>query len=146
MTLRRLDNVLIVVDDIDGAIAFFEELGMELEGRTTVQGDSVDRVVGLSGVKSEIALLRTPDGHGRIELTKFIHPMAVSAEPSPPPPNVRGIGRIMFNVEAIDEVVARLRGHGAALVGEVVQYEDTYRLCYLRTPEGFIIGLAEDLS
>ena len=146
MTLRRIDNVLIVVEDIEGAIAFFDQLGMELEGRTTVEGDWVDRVVGLSGVKSEIALLRTPDGHGRIELTKFHNPPAVSAEPSLPQVNVRGMGRIMFNVDDIDDVVARLCGRGAALVGEVVQYEDMYRLCYMRAPEGFIVALAEEIS
>ena len=146
MTLLRMDNVLIVVDDLPAAIAFFAELGMELESETTVEGQWVDRIVGLDGVRSDIATMRTPDGHGRIELDKFHTPPAVRAGPENAPVNTLGIGRIMFAVDDIDEVLARLRTHGAELVGEVVQYEDTYRLCYVRGPEGIVIALAQQLS
>ena len=146
MTIRRMDNVLIVVDDLEAATAFFAELGMELEGKTLVEGDSVDRTVGLEGVRADIVMLRTPDGHGRVELTKFHTPTAVSSEPRNAPANTLGIRRIMFAVDDIDDVVARLRTHGAELVGEMAQYEDSYRLCFVRSPEGFIIGLAEQLS
>ena len=145
MTIQRMDNVLIVVDDIEAAKAFFVELGMELEGETPVEGPWVDSVVGLKGVRSDIALMRTPDGHGKVELTKFHTPPAVRAEPESAPSNTLGIRRIMFAVDDIDDVVARLRRHGAELVGEIVQYEDIYRLCFLRGPEGIIIGLAEQL-
>jgi catechol 2,3-dioxygenase-like lactoylglutathione lyase family enzyme len=144
MTMMRMDNVLLVVEDLEAAKSFFVELGMELEGEATVQGRSVDRLVGLDGVRSDIAMMRTPDGHGRIELDKFHTPPAIRAEPAPV--NALGIRRIMFAVDDIDDVVARLRNHGAELVGEVVQYEDSYRLGYLRGPEGIIIGLAEQLS
>jgi catechol 2,3-dioxygenase-like lactoylglutathione lyase family enzyme len=146
MTIRRMDNVLIVVDDIEAATAFFAELGMELEGETTLEGGLVDRVVGLDGVRADIVMLRTPDGHGRVELTKFHTPPAISSEPQNAPANTLGIRRIMFAVEDIEDVIARLRTHGAELVGEVAQYEDSYRLCFLRGPEGIIIGLAEQLS
>jgi catechol 2,3-dioxygenase-like lactoylglutathione lyase family enzyme len=146
MTLKRMDNVLIVVDDLVAAKAFFFELGMELEGETTVEGPSVDRLIGLQNVRATLALMRTPDGHGRIELDKFHTPKAVRAEPEDAPVNALGIRRIMFAVDDIDDVVARLRAHGAELVGEVVQYEDTYRLCYVRGPEGIIVGLAEQLG
>src|ERR671935_348094 len=146
MTLLRMDNVLLVVDDLKAAIAFFVELGMELEGEATVEGRSVDRVVGLDGVRSEIAMMRTPDGHGRLELDKFHTPPALRAEPEDAPVNTLGIRRIMFAVDDLDDVVARLRSHGAELVGEIAQYEDIYRLCYLRGPEGIIIGLSEQLS
>src|SRR5438309_9225996 len=146
MTIRRMDNVGIVVDDLAAAIAFFVELGPELEGETMVEGRWVDRVVGLSGVRSDIALMRTPDGHSRVELTKFHTPPAVKAEPVSAPANTLGIRRIMFAVDDIDDVVARLRSHCAELVGEIAQYEDIYRLCFLRGPEGIIIGLAEQLS
>jgi catechol 2,3-dioxygenase-like lactoylglutathione lyase family enzyme len=145
MTLLRMDNVGIVVDDLKAAIAFFADLGLELEGETTVEGQWVDRVVGLDGVRSDIAMLRTPDGHGRLELSKVHTPPAVSAEPNAPV-NTLGMGRIMFAVDDIDAAVARLQAHGAELVGEVVQYEDTYRLCYVRGPEGIVIALAEQLS
>jgi catechol 2,3-dioxygenase-like lactoylglutathione lyase family enzyme len=141
-----MDNVLIVVEDLEAAKAFFAELGMELDGETTVEGRWVDRVVGLDGVRSEIAMMRTPDGHSRVELTKFHTPPPVRPEPQSAPANTLGIRRIMFAVEDIDEVVARLRGHGAELVGEIAQYEDVYRLCFLRGPEGIIIGLAEELG
>ena len=146
MTLQRMDNVLIVVDDLEAATAFFTELGMELEGETTVEGPFVDQTVGLDDVRADIAMLRTPDGHGRVELSRFHTPPAVRAEPAIAPSNTLGIRRIMFAVEDIDEVVARLRGHGAELVGEIAQYEDIYRLCFLRGPEGIIVGLAEQLS
>ena len=146
MALKRIDNVAIVVDDLDAAIAFFEELGLEVEGRTTVEGDWVDRVVGLQGTRSDIAMLRTPDGHGRLELTRFQHPAAVGPDPRSEPANTRGMGRIMFNVDDIDDVVERLEALGGELVGEIVQYEDAYRLCYLRGPEGIIVALAESLS
>ncbi len=147
MTIRRMDNVLIVVDDLEAATAFFAELGMELEGQTQVEGSSVDRTVGLDGVRADIVMMRTPDGHGRVELTKFHSPPAISSEPQNAPANTLGIRRIMFAVDDIDNVVARLRTHhGAELLGEIAQYEDSYRLCHVRGPEGFIIGLAEQLS
>ncbi len=146
MTLQRMDNVLIVVDDLEAAKAFFAELGMELEGETTVEGPSVDRLIGLQNVRATLALMRTPDGHGRIELDKFDSPEAIRTGPENVPVNALGIRRIMFAVDDIDDVVAHLRAHGAELVGEVVQYEDTYRLCYVRGPEGIIVGLAEQLG
>jgi catechol 2,3-dioxygenase-like lactoylglutathione lyase family enzyme len=146
MTLQRMDNVLIVVDDLEAVKAFFVELGMELEGETTVEGPSVDRLIGLQNVRATLALMRTPDGHGRIELDKFHTPEAIRAGPENVPVNALGIRRIMFAVDGIDDVVERLRAHGAELVGEVVQYEDTYRLCYVRGPEGIIVGLAEQLG
>ena len=146
MTLQRMDNVLIVVDDLEAVKAFFVELGMELEGETTVEGPSVDRLIGLQNVRATLALMRTPDGHGRIELDKFHTPEAIRTGPENAPVNALGIRRIMFAVDGIDEVIARLRAHGAELVGEVVQYEDTYRLCYIRGPEGILIGLAQQLG
>jgi len=145
MTIQRMDNVLIVVEDLEAAKAFFGELGMELEGETQVEGPWADRVVGLEGVRADIAMLRTPDGHGRIELSKFHTPPAIRAEPEDAPANALGIRRIMFAVEDIDDVVARLRTHGAELVGEIAQYGDVYRLCFLRGPEGIVIGVAEQL-
>jgi len=145
MTVLRMDNVGIVVDDLKAVTAFFVELGLELEGETTVEGELVDRIVGLDGVRSDIAMLRTPDGHSRLELTKFKTPPAVGAEPNSPL-NRLGIGRIMFAVDDIEEVLARLQARGAELVGEVVQYEDAYRLCYVRGPEGIIVAWAEPLS
>jgi catechol 2,3-dioxygenase-like lactoylglutathione lyase family enzyme len=146
MTLQRMDNVLIVVEDLEAAKAFFTELGMELEGETTVEGDWAGRVIGLNDVRADISMMRTPDGHGRVELTRFHTPPAVRAEPENAPANALGIRRIMFAVEDIDDVVARLRSHGAELLDEIAQYEDAYRLCFLRGPEGIIIGLAEQLS
>jgi catechol 2,3-dioxygenase-like lactoylglutathione lyase family enzyme len=124
----------------------FVELGMELEVETRVEGRWVDRVVGLDGVRVDVAMMRTPDGHSRLELMRFHTPPAVSAEPKNAPANTLGIRRIMFAVEDIEDVLARLRTHGAELVGEVAQYEDSYRLCFVRGPEGIIIGLAEQLS
>src|SRR5690242_14717134 len=131
--LPRMDNVLIVVDDLEATKAFFVALGMELEGETTVEGPSVDRLIGLQNVRATLVLRRTPDGHGRIELDKFHTPQAIRTGPENVPVNALGIRRIMFAVDDIDDV-ARLRAHGAELVGEVVQYEDTYRLCYVRGP------------
>lgn len=140
-----MDNVLVVVDDLEAAKAFFVELGMELEGQTTVEGRGVDLVVGLENVRSEIAMMRTPDGHGRVELDKFHAPAAVRTEPKNTPVNTLGIRRIMFAVDDIEDVLARLRAHGAELIGEIVQYEDMYRLCYIRGPAGIIVALAEQL-
>jgi catechol 2,3-dioxygenase-like lactoylglutathione lyase family enzyme len=144
--LLRMDNVLIVVDDLEAAKAFFAELGMELEGETTVEGPSVDRLIGLKDVRATLAMMRTPDGHGRIELDKFHTPNAIRLGPVDAPVNTLGMRRVMFAVDDLDDVVARLRAHGAELVGEVVQYGDTYRLAYIRGPEGIIVGLAEQLS
>jgi catechol 2,3-dioxygenase-like lactoylglutathione lyase family enzyme len=146
MTIQRMDNISIVVDDLQAAIAFFIELGLELEGETPAEGLWVDRIIGVSGARSDIAMMRTPDGHGRLELTKFRNPPAVRAEPEDAPANALGIRRIMFAVDDIDDTVARLRPHGAELVGEVEQYEDSYRLCYLRGPEGVMLGLAQQLG
>ena len=146
MTLQRMDNVLIVVEDLKAAKAFFAELGMELEGEAQVEGPEVDSTVGLDGVRADITMMRTPDGHGRVELTRFHTPPAVRAEPEDAPANALGIRRIMFAVDDLDDVVARLRSHGAELVGEIAQYEDSYRLCFLRGPAGIIVGLAEQLS
>jgi catechol 2,3-dioxygenase-like lactoylglutathione lyase family enzyme len=145
MTLQRMDNVLIVVEDLEAAKAFFVELGMELEGETQVEGPWVDLTVGLEGVRADIAMLRTPDGHGGVELTRFHTPPAVKADPEKAPANTLGIRRIMFAVDDVDDVVARLRRHGAELVGGIAQYEDITRLCFLRGPEGIIIGVAEQL-
>jgi catechol 2,3-dioxygenase-like lactoylglutathione lyase family enzyme len=144
MTLLRMDNVGIVVDDLKAAIAFFVELGLELEGETTVEGASVDRTIGLDCARSDIAMLRTPDGHGRIELSKFHSPPATPSEPNAPV-NRLGMGRIMFAVDDIEDVLARLRPRGAQLIGEVTRYEDQYLLCYVRGPEGVIVALAEEL-
>jgi len=146
MAIQRMDNVLIVVEDLDAVKAFFTELGMELDAETTVEGDWVDGVLGLEGVRADIAVMRTPDGHGRVELSRFHTPPAIRSEPSRAPANTLGIGRIMFDVDDIDDVVARLRRHGGELVGEIVRYEDYYRLCYLRGPEDIVIGLAEQLT
>jgi catechol 2,3-dioxygenase-like lactoylglutathione lyase family enzyme len=145
MTIQRMDNVGIVVDDLEAAIAFFVELGLELEGEATVEGPWVDRIVGLDGVRADIAMVRTPDGHARLELTKFHTPKAVGAQPNAPA-NTLGIRRIMFAVDDIEEVLARLRAHGAEPVGEVVRYEDSHRLCYVRGPEGILVALAEQLG
>lgn len=142
--LLQMHNVGIVVDDLKGAIAFFAELGLELEGETTVEGQLVDRLVGLNGVRSDIAMMRTPDGHGRLELTKFQRPTGTSVELNAQV-NTLGIRRIMFAVEDIKEVLTRMQAHGAELVGEIVQYEDIYLLCYVRGPEGILIALAEPL-
>lgn len=147
MGLQRMDNVLIVVEDLDAAKALFAEIGMEVEGETTVEGPWVDQTTGLDGVRADITMMRTPDGHGRVELSRFHRPAAVRTDPDDAPSNALGIRRIMFAVDDVDDVVARLRErHGAELVGEIAQYEDVYRLCYVRAREGFIIGLAEQLA
>ena len=143
--IQRMDNVGIVVDDLEAAIAFFTELGMELEGQTTVEGESVDKLIALNGVRSDIAMMRTPDGHSRIELSKFQTPPAIAAEPNAPM-NTLGIRRIMFAVTDIDIVLARVQARGAELVGEVVEYEGIYRLCYVRGPEGILVALAQQLN
>ena len=144
-TIQRMDNVAIVVDDLDAAVAFFTELGLELEGKGQIEGLWADRTVGLDGVRSDIAMMRTPDGHGQVELTRFRHPERLVAEPAIAPPNTLGLRQIMFAVEDIDDTVAGLRAHGAELVGDMVQYEDKYRLCYMRGPAGIIVALAEEL-
>ncbi len=146
MAVQRMDNVGVVVNDLNAAIAFFMELGMELDGEASLEGRWVDRVVGLDDVRGDIAMMRTPDGHGRIELTKFHSPPAISAEPENAPANTLGIRRITFAVEDIDDVLSRLSTLGAELVGSVEQYQDSYRLCYVRGPEGIIVALAEQLD
>ena len=145
MTLQRMDNVGIVVESLDTAISFFAELGLELEGRATIEGDWAGRVTGLRDMRVEIAMMRTPDGHGRLEISRFLTPPAV-ADHRNAPVNALGYLRVMFAVDDIDETLSRLGKHGAQLVGEVVQYEDAYRLCYIRGPEGLLIGLAEKLG
>ena len=143
MTVLRMDNVLLVVDDLEAVKSFFTELGLELEGEALVEGEAVDRLIGLEGVRATIASMRTPDGTGRIELDKYHTPPAVRAEPEDAPLNTLGFRRIMFAVDDIDSVLGRLRRHGAELVGEVVRYGDQYRLCYVRGPEGIVVALAE---
>lgn len=145
MAIQRMDNVLIVVEDIDAVIAFFVELGMELEGKGPIEGRWVEQVIGVDDVRQDVAMLRTPDGHGRVELAQFHTPAAIRAEPTNAPANTLGIRRIMFAVDDVDDVVARLGTLGAEPVGEIAQYEDVYRLCYLRGPEGIIVGLAQQL-
>ena len=146
MTIQRMDNVLIVVDDLEAAKSFFIELGLELEGETQVEGPSVDRLIGLEDVRATLAFLRTPEGHVRVELDKFHTPDAIRFGPVDAPVNALGIRRIMFAVDDLDAVVERVRAHGAELVGEVVQYEDAYRLAYVRGPEGIIVGLGERIG
>ena len=145
MTIKRMDNVGIVVENIDAAIDFFTELGLELEGRAPVEGDWADGVTGLHGMKVEIAMLRTPDGHSRLELSRFLAPKVV-ADHRHAPVNSLGYLRVMFTVENIDETLARLTRRGATLVGQVVQYENLYKLCYIRGPESLLIGLAQQLK
>jgi len=146
MALQRMDNVLIVVEDLEAAKAFFAEIGMEPDGETTVEGQWVDHTVGLEGVRTDIAMMRTPDGHSRVELSRFHTPPAIRAEPRDAPSNALGIRRIMFAVDDVDDLVERLRArHGAELVGGIAQYEDRYRMCFVRSPEGFVVGLAEAL-
>jgi len=145
MTLKRMDNVGIVVESLDTAISFFTELGLKLEGRATVEGEWAGRVTGLGSQRVEIAMMVTPDGHNRLEISRFLTPPAV-ADHQNAPVNALGYLRVMFTVDDIDETLARLRKRGAQLVGEVVQYEDSYRLCYIRGPEGLLIGLAEQLG
>jgi catechol 2,3-dioxygenase-like lactoylglutathione lyase family enzyme len=145
MTIKRLDHVSVVVDDLAGAIAFFTALGMTPEGEAAIEGPWVDRINGIEGIQVDIVMMRTPDGHGRLELTKFRRPELVAIEPAIAPPNAPGLRSVMFTVESVDDTVSRLRPHGAELLGEVVQYEDKYRLCYLRGPAGIIVALAEEL-
>jgi catechol 2,3-dioxygenase-like lactoylglutathione lyase family enzyme len=140
-----MDNVGIVVESLDAAVSFFSELGLELEGRGTIEGEWAGRVTGLGDQRVEVAMMRTPDGHSRIELSRFLMPPPV-ADHRNAPVNALGYLRVMFAVEDIDDTLARLRSHGAELVGELVQYEDTYRLCYVRGPEGILIGLAEEIG
>ena len=144
MTIKRMDHVSVVVDDLPAAIAFFTILGMAREGEMLVEGPWVDRVNGLDGVQVDIVMMRTPDGHGRLELTKFRNPKLVEIEPAIAPPNTLGLRSVMFTVESVD-AVARLRANGAELVGEVAQYEDKYRFCYVRGPAGIIVALAQEL-
>lgn len=146
MAIQRLDHVSVVVDDLEAAKAFFVELGMELEGEAPIEGNSVDRLNGLDGVRVNIAMMRTPDGHGKLELTKFHFPTAISPEPKNALGNTLGLRSIMFAVDDIDATVAGLQAHGAELVGEMVEYEDSYRLCYVRGPAGIIVALAQQLS
>ena len=145
MSVQRMDNVGIVVDDLATTIDFFRELGLELEGRATIEGEWAGRVTGLGYQRVEIAMMRTPDGHSRLELSRFLTPPTV-ADHRNDPVNALGYLRVMFAVDDIDETLARLRKRGAQLVGEVVQYEDVYRLCYIRGPEGLLIGLAQELG
>ena len=145
MALKRMDNIGIVVDDLEGTIDFFRELGLELEGRTTVEGEWAGRVTGLGDQRVEIAMMRTPDGHGRLELSRYLAPPVV-ADHRNAPVNALGYLRVMFAVDNIDETLDRLCKHGARLAGEVVQYKDAYRLCYIRGPEGLLIGIAQELD
>jgi len=146
MAIQRMDNVLIVVDDLDAVVAFFVELGMELEGKGPLDWRGAERVIGLEDVRQDVAMLRVPDGHGRVELVKFHTPTAITPEPKDAPANTLGIRRIMFAVDDIEDTIARLRTHGAELVGAVEQYENIYRLCYVRGPESIVVGLAEQLG
>lgn len=146
MTIQRMDNVLIVVEDLDAVIAFFVELGMELEGKGPLEWRGAERVIGLDDVRQDIAMLRVPNGHGRVELAKFHRPKAIAPEPKDAPANTLGLRRMMFAVDDIEDVVARVRAHGAELVGEIVRYENIYRLCYVRGPEDIVVGLAEELG
>jgi catechol 2,3-dioxygenase-like lactoylglutathione lyase family enzyme len=147
MAIKRMDNVLIVVDDLDAVIAFLVELGMELEGRGPLEGDFAERVIGLQDVRQEVAMLRVPGGApGRIELARFDHPRPITPDPRNAPANTLGLRRVMFAVDDIEDTITRLRGVGGELVGEVVRYEDIFLLAYVRGPEGIVIGLAEDLT
>jgi catechol 2,3-dioxygenase-like lactoylglutathione lyase family enzyme len=144
MTVHRMDHVGVVVEDLAAAVAFFVEMGLELEGEASVEGEWVDQLVGLAGVRADMAFVRTPDGHGRVELSTFHTPAATGTAPREPV-NTPGIPRLTFVVDAVEDVLARLRGHGAELVGEVAQYNDIYLYCYVRGPAGIIIGLVEEL-
>lgn len=145
MAVERMDNVAIVVESLDGAVAFFEALGLDLEGRTTVEGEWSGRVTGLHGQRVEIAMMRTPDGHGRIELCRYLAPATI-ADHRDAPVNALGYLRVMFAVDDLDATLARIAEHGARVVDEVVRYENAYRLCYVRGPEGILVGLAEPLG
>jgi catechol 2,3-dioxygenase-like lactoylglutathione lyase family enzyme len=143
MAIHRMDNVGIVVADLDAAVAFFTELGMELLGRQTVEGDWADRVVGLDGQRTDIAMMQTPDGHGKLELMRYHRPAMITPEPKVPPINTLGLHRVMYAVDDVDDTVARLRAHGGELVREIVDYEGVFRLCYVRGPSNILVGLAE---
>lgn len=142
----RLDHIVVVVDDLDDAVAFFSELGMTVEGQAPIEGDWVDRVNGIDGVRVDIVMLKTPDGTGRLEVTKFHSPELVSDVPANDPPNTLGYRSVMFEVDDVDDAVARLQAHGGKLIGEITRYEDVYRLCYVRGPAGIIVALAESLG
>jgi catechol 2,3-dioxygenase-like lactoylglutathione lyase family enzyme len=146
MALLRMDNIGIVFEDLDGAIDFFAELGLELEGRMVVEGEWAGRVVGIEGMRCEIAMMKTPDGHGKLELSRFLQPAVITPEPRNAPQNTLGLRRIMFAVDDIRDTVARLQTRGAQLVGDIVDYENIYRLCFLRGPEGILIALAEQIG
>ena len=146
MAVLRLDHASVVVTDLDAAVAFFTELGLELEGTQSVEGPAVDRLCGLEGVRADIAMVRTPDGHGRLELTRYRSPSAVGPEPAAAPVNTVGLRSLMFAVDDLHDAVARLAAHGAEPVGEVVEYEHAYRLCYLRGPGDVIVALAQELG
>ena len=146
MALLRMDNVGIVFEDLDRAIDFFTELGLELEGRMVVEGDWAGRVVGIEGMRCEIAMMRTPDGHGKLELSRFLYPDVIKPEPPNAPQNTLGLRRLMFAVDNVDETVARLKTRGAELVGDIVNYENIYRLCFLRGPESILIALAQQIG
>ena len=145
MTVHRFDHTGVVVEDLAAAIAFFLELGLELEGEASVEGEWVDQLLGLEGVRADLAFVRTPDGHGRVELSTFHSPKATGAAPREPV-NTPGIPRLTFSVDSVDDTLGRLRAHGAELVGAVAQYEDIYRYCYVRGPDGIVIGLVEDIG
>jgi catechol 2,3-dioxygenase-like lactoylglutathione lyase family enzyme len=146
MAVLRMDNVAIVVEDLDAAIAFFAELGMELEGRADIEGLVADHCVGLDGVRTRIAMMRAPDGHGRLELTTYLHPAASAPAPAIPSPNTVGLHRVMFAVDDIHDTIRRLAPHGAEVLGQVANYEDVHLLCYLRGPSGIIVALAQDIT
>jgi catechol 2,3-dioxygenase-like lactoylglutathione lyase family enzyme len=146
MAVLRMDNVGVVVEDLDAAIAFFTELGLELEGRAQIEGRWAELTVGIDDMRSEIAMLRTPDGHSKVELAKYHRPEAIRSDPEKPPANTLGFQRMMFAVDDIHDTVARLRGHGGELLGEIAQFESMFLLCYLRGPAGVVIGLAEQIS
>jgi catechol 2,3-dioxygenase-like lactoylglutathione lyase family enzyme len=145
MTIKRLDHVSVVVDDLEAAIAFFTALGMTVEDKMPVEGPWVDRINGIEGVQVDIVMMQTPDRHGRLELTKFRNPKLIEIEPAIAPPNALGLRSVMFTVESVDDTVARMRANGAELIGEVVQYEEMYKICYMRGPAGIIVALAEEL-
>ncbi|MFD4370674.1 VOC family protein [Streptomyces sp. NPDC058486] len=146
MTLQRMDNVGIIVEDLNAAVAFFTELGMEVEGRGRIEGLFADQAVGIDGVRSEIAMMRTPDGRGKLELARYDTPAAIGDGSHHPAPNTLGLHRVMFAVDDIDDTLARLRPHGAELLGEVARYKDIYRLCYLTGPSGILLALAEQIG
>lgn len=145
MTIKRLDHISVVVDDLTAATEFFTALGMTINGEMPIEGPWVDRVNGIEGIQVDIVMLQTPDGHGKLELTKFRHPPLVDSQPVVAPPNTLGLRSVMFAVDNVDDTLIQLRAHGAELIGEVAEYEDTYRLCYVRGPAGIIVALAEDL-